>query len=78
MLPRYIQMLYLPVAVITAVNFGPGAKKVSPDDAGGLELVVCLAEGARVMITTYFWVQAGVAIRYNDAGESPQNLPVAI
>ncbi len=39
---------------------GPGASKVSCDDAGRLEPVVCLAEGARVMLTANLCVQAGL------------------
>ncbi len=76
-----------PVAVIKAVHSGPGASKVSSDDAGGLEPVVCLAEGARVMLTANLCVQAGlvngaigtvVAVCYDGAGKSPPSLPVAV
>ncbi len=49
-----------PVAVIKVVHSGPGASKVSSDDAGGPEPVVCLAEGARVMLTANLCVQAGL------------------
>ena len=73
-----------PVAVIKAVHSGAGAIKASADNAGGLEPVVCLAHGARVMLTTNLGVQVGlvngavVAICYDDAGESPPRLPVAV
>ena len=40
-----------PVAMIKAVHSGPGASKASADDAAGLEPIVCLAQGARVMLT---------------------------
>ena len=76
-----------PVAVIKAVHSGPGASKVSADDAGGLEPVVCLAKGARVMLTANLCVQAGlvngatgtvVAVCYDGAESSPPCLPVAV
>ena len=35
-----------PVAVLKAIHSGPGASKASPDDAGGLEPVICIAHGA--------------------------------
>ncbi len=54
-----------PVAVIKAVHSRPGASKVSCDDAGRLEPVVCLAEGARVMLTANLCVQAGLVNRAN-------------
>ena len=74
------------VAVIKAVHSGEGAAKAKPDEAGGLEPVVCLAHGARVMLTANVWTQVGlvngavgtvVAICYN-RGQSPPSLPVAV
>ena len=47
-----------PVAEIKAVHSGPGASKASADNAGGLEPLVCLAHGARVMLTANLSVQA--------------------
>ena len=75
-----------PVAMIKAVHTGPGASKASSDDAGGLESVVCIAQGARVMLTANLWVNVGLvngaigsvaAICYLD-GQSPPELPVAV
>ena len=71
-----------PVATIKAVHKGPNA---SPDEAGGLEPVVCLAHGARVMLTSNQWVDKGpvngamgtvAAIYYLTGG--PPDLPVAV
>ena len=73
--------------MIKAVHSGPRASKVSADDAGGLEPIVCLAQGATVMLTANLWVQAGlvngtmgtvIAICYNEVGGLPPNLPVAV
>ena len=38
------------------------AAKSSPDDASGLEIVVCLAKSARVMFTSNLWVKVGLVI----------------
>ena len=46
-----------PLAIIKAVHTGANASKASSDDAGGLEPVVCLAKGARVMLSSnLLWV----------------------
>ena len=75
-----------PVAIIKAVHSGPNASKGSPDDAGGLQPVVCLAKGARVMSSSNLWVDMGLvngamgtveAICYRD-GQAPPSLPVAV
>ncbi len=74
-----------PVATIKAVHSGPNASKGSSDDAGGLEPVVCLAKGARVM-SSNLWVDLGLvngamgtvqAICYK-TGQAPPSLPVAV
>ena len=75
-----------PVAVIKALHKGPGASKASPDEAGGLDPVVCIAEGARVMLCANLWVDVGlvngaigtvVSICFEN-GHSPPDLPVAV
>ena len=75
-----------PVATIKTVHSGPNASKGSSDDAGGLEPIVCLAKGARVMLSSNLWVDMGLvngamgmiqAICYKD-GQAPPSLPVAV
>ena len=75
-----------PVATINAVHTGANASRASPDDAGGLEPTVCLAHGARVMLTSNLWVDKGLvngamgtvaAICYK-TGEAPPSLPISI
>ena len=44
-----------PIATIKAVHTGPNASKASPDEAAGLEAIVCLAHEARVMLTANLW-----------------------
>ena len=75
-----------PIAMIKAIHAGPGASKASSDDAGGLEPVVCIAHGARMMLTANLWVSVGlvngamgtvVAICYQD-GKCPPDLPVVV
>ena len=74
-----------PIATIKAVHTGPNASKPSPEDASGLEPVICLARGARVMLTSNLWTDAGLvngamrtvqAICYQSG--SPPSLPVAV
>lgn len=75
-----------PVATIKAVHTGTNAVKASVDDAGGLQPVICLARGARVMLSSNLWVEMGLvngamgtvqAICYHD-GSTPPDLPVAV
>ena len=75
-----------PVAVLKAIHSGPNVSKASTDDAGGLEPVVCIAHGVRVMLTSNPWVDVGlvngatgtiIAICYEE-GQCPSDLPVAV
>ena len=74
-----------PIATIKAVHTGPNASKASSGDASGFELVICLACGARVMLTSNLWTDVGLingvmgtvqAICYQSGG--PPSLPVAV
>ena len=74
-----------PVAAIRAVHSGPRADIASSDDASGLDPVVHIARGARVMLTSNLWVEAGLvngamgtvqAICYQTGG--PPDLPTAV
>ena len=75
-----------PIATIKAVHTGPNAAKASPDDASGLEAIICLAVGARVMLSSNLWVEMGLvngamgtikSICYRPGGGPPE-LPVAV
>ncbi len=75
-----------PIATVKAVHTGPNASKASPDDAASLEPVICIAHGARVMLTANLWVDVGlvngamgtvVAICYK-SGQYLPHLPVAV
>ena len=39
-----------PVAMLKAVHNGPGAFKATSEEAGGLDPVICIAQGAKVML----------------------------
>ena len=49
-----------PIATIEAVHSGPNASKASPDEASGLEAVICIAHEARVMLTANLWTETGL------------------
>ena len=86
---EYVSKLHAcgqPVATIRAVHTGPNASKASPGDAGGLQPIICMAEGAHVMLTSNLWTEGGLvngamgtvaAIVYK-GGDAPPALPVAI
>ena len=42
------------------VHTGPNASKTSSEDASGLEPVICLTCGARVILTSNLWTDAGL------------------
>lgn len=44
-----------PVATIKAVHSGPNADKISPEDARGLESIICLGCEACIMLTANLW-----------------------
>ena len=65
---------------------GPNASKVSPDDVAGLDQLICIAHGARVMLTSKLWTEFGlvngamatvIAICYK-SGQALPNLPVSV
>ena len=49
-----------PISTIKTVHTGPNASKASSEDASGLEPIICLACGARVMLTSILWTDAGL------------------
>ena len=48
------------VVTIKAIHTGPNAAKASSEDAGGLQPIIYLAHGARVMLTANLWVDKGL------------------
>jgi ATP-dependent DNA helicase PIF1 len=56
-----LRTLNCPVAKISAVHTGGGeAKKANSDVAKGLEAMLLLAKGARVMLTANVWTEGGL------------------
>ncbi len=75
-----------PIAHINARHSSALAKKISSDDMSGLEPVVFLAKGARVMLTMNLWASVGlcngatgtvVDIIYQN-NHQPPDLPIAV
>ena len=75
-----------PIATVKALHTGANASKASPDDAAGLEPMICTAHGARVMLTANLWTEVGlangamgtvIAICYK-SGQAPPQLPVSV
>ena len=65
-----------------AIQTGPNASKASPDDAAGLDPVICIAHGARMMLTSNLWTEFGLvkingAIICYKSGQATPNLPVS-
>jgi len=48
------------VGLLKAVHTGPGASKASSDDARRLNAIVCIAEGARAMLSANLWTEVGL------------------
>ena len=75
-----------PITTIKAIHTGPNASKASPNDAGRLDPVICMAHGACVMLTANLRVDVGLVSGTMGAANSicyrsskaPPNLPSAI
>ena len=81
-----LKALGRPIAMMTAIHSSPTAAAAQADDAGGLEPVLYLSEGAPVMLTRNIYSEVGlcngtpgtvVNILYTDDHRSP-SLPVAV
>ena len=48
-----------PLATVKAIHKGPNASKALHDNVAGLDPVVCIAHGARVMLTSNLWTEFG-------------------
>ena len=85
---NYEQLVTLqqPIAQISARHSSVAAKKVSPDNFSGLQPLVFLAKGAKVMLTMNLWPAVGLC---NDAtgtvvdfiyqnNQQPPDLPIAV
>ena len=81
-----LNSLSAPIARINAIHSSSIAASARADDAGGLEPVLLLAKGARVMLKSNLWAQKGLC---NEAtgkvfeilyatGHKPPSLPIAV
>ena len=82
-----LRRLGVPIARMEAVNSGPGAQTLKAEDAGGLQNILRLAAGSRVMLRQNLWVEAGLTngalgkvlgILFDPDGSQPPALPVAV
>ena len=85
---NHVQLTKLanPIAHVNARHSSPTAKKLPPDELSGLEPVVFLAKGARVMLTINLWSDVGlcngatgtvVHIIYQN-NQQPPDSPIAV
>ena len=81
-----LQSLHKPIARINAIHSHAAAASAKSDEAGGLEPVVFLAEGTKVMLTCNLWQEAGLcngspgtvtSLLFQDQ-QGPPNLPIAV
>jgi ATP-dependent DNA helicase PIF1 len=81
-----LKNLGAPVAAIKAVNKGKGSHRADVDTAGGLQSVIYLAVGCKVLLTQNLWIEKGLvngckgivkAICYQGVSRPPQ-LPDAV
>jgi hypothetical protein len=84
---RMLLDLHCPVALLPAKHNNRTASRGSAEDACGLERVLYLAKGARVVLRANLWVRAGlvngsigtlVDIVYDAGKTSPQDLPASL
>lgn len=80
-----LKSLNQPIATIKARHSG-GAQTLSSDEMGGLEPVIYLAKGAKVMLTMNIWTEVGLCngalgnvldFVYAD-GQNPPTLPICV
>ena len=62
--------LQIPIATINALHSSSAAASATSDDAGDLHPVLFLATGAKVMLTSNLWQEAGLC---NEAHGTVQN-----